>query len=168
LLPAAELLSFLKQTHGTWTERDLSKALNVSPAEAKQAIGAMQLQGYAEPIARTQKWRTTEAGLAVSGAKTARLTRKAVEEALSALRDRIQATNNDKNADTQSLKPWPLETFSRRTHEFSLPRSVFGLRGERLMSMPLRQQWNIRLKKHSSSSFEVKVPRSTSKTTNRG
>jgi hypothetical protein len=44
----------------------------------------MQLQGYAEPIARTQKWRTTEAGLTVSGAKTARLTPEAVEQALSA------------------------------------------------------------------------------------
>jgi hypothetical protein len=57
----------------------------------------MQLQGYVEPIARTQKWRTTEAGLAVSGSKTARLTPEAVEQALSALRDRIQAINNDKN-----------------------------------------------------------------------
>jgi hypothetical protein len=59
LLPAAELLSFLKQTHGAWTERDFSKALNISSAEAEQAIAAMQLQGYPEPIARTQKWRTT-------------------------------------------------------------------------------------------------------------
>jgi hypothetical protein len=58
----------------------------------------MQVQGYAEPIARTQKWRTTEAGLTVSGAKTASLTRDAVEQALSALRDRIQAINNDKSA----------------------------------------------------------------------
>ena len=59
----------------------------------------MQLQDYAEPIARTQKWRTTEAGLTISGAKTARLTREAVEQALSALRDRIQAINNDKSAE---------------------------------------------------------------------
>jgi hypothetical protein len=81
LLPAAELLSFLKQAHGTWTERDV------------------QVQGYAEPIARTQKWRTSEAGLTVSGAKTAPLTRKAVDQALSALRDRIQAINSDKKAD---------------------------------------------------------------------
>jgi hypothetical protein len=99
LAPAAELLSFLKQTHGPWTERDLSKALNVNSAEATQAAAAMQLQGYAEPIARTQKWRTTEAGLAVAGTKTARLTRKAVEQALSAFRDRIQAVNNDEGAE---------------------------------------------------------------------
>jgi hypothetical protein len=51
----------------------------------------MQLQGYAEPIARTQKWRTTDAGLSVSGGKSPRLTRKAVEQALTALRDRITA-----------------------------------------------------------------------------
>jgi hypothetical protein len=98
-VPATELLSFLKQTHGPWTERDISKALNISSAEAKQAVSAMQLQGYAEPIARTKSWRTTEAGLTVSGAKTARLTCKAVEQALSTLRDRIQAINNDKRAE---------------------------------------------------------------------
>jgi hypothetical protein len=99
LLPAADLLSFLKQTHGPWTEGDVSKVLNVSSAEAKQAVSAMQLQGYAEPIARTHKWRTTEAGLTVSGAKTARLTREAVEQALTALRDRIQTINNDKTGE---------------------------------------------------------------------
>jgi hypothetical protein len=99
LLPAAELLSFLKQTHGPWTERDVSKVLNVSSAEAKQTISAMQLQGYAEPIARTHKWRTTQAGLTVSGAKSARLTCEAVEHALTALRDRIQAINDDKSAE---------------------------------------------------------------------
>jgi hypothetical protein len=59
----------------------------------------MQLQGYAEPIARTRKWRTTEAGLTVSGSKTARLTCDAVEQALSDLHDRIQAINTDKSAD---------------------------------------------------------------------
>jgi hypothetical protein len=99
LLPAAELLSFLRQTHGAWTERDLSKALNISSTEAKQAVAAMQLQGYAEPIGRTKKWRTTEEGVTVSGAKTARFTREAVEQALSALHDRIQAINSDPNAE---------------------------------------------------------------------
>jgi DNA-binding IclR family transcriptional regulator len=79
--------------------RDLSKALNISSAEAKQAVGAMQLQGYVEPIGRTQKWRTTEEGVTVSGAKTARFTREAVEQALSALRDRIQSINKDESAE---------------------------------------------------------------------
>jgi hypothetical protein len=98
-LPAAELLSFLKETHSPWTERDLSQDSKISSAEAKQAVSAMQLQGYAEPIARTKPGRTTEAGLTVSGAKTARLTRKAVEGALSALCHRIQAINNDNTAE---------------------------------------------------------------------
>jgi hypothetical protein len=95
LLPVAELLSFLKQTSGPWTERDISRALNLSSPEAKQAVAAMQLQGYIEPIGRSQKWRTTEEGQTVSGAKTPRLTRKAVEQALSTLADRIRATNDD-------------------------------------------------------------------------
>jgi hypothetical protein len=42
LLPAAELLSFLKHTDGAWTEPDLSKALNISSAEAKQAVAASE------------------------------------------------------------------------------------------------------------------------------
>ena len=49
LLPAAELLSFLKQTHGAWTERDVSKTVNISSVEAKQAITAMQMQGANRP-----------------------------------------------------------------------------------------------------------------------
>jgi hypothetical protein len=98
LFPPPKLLSFLRQTHGPWAERDLSKAPNISSAEAKQAVGAMQLQGYVEPIGRTQKW-TTKEGVTVSGAKTARFTRKAVEQALSALRDRIQAINHDPDAE---------------------------------------------------------------------
>jgi hypothetical protein len=98
LLPVAELLSFLKQTSGPWTERDISRALNISSPEAKQAVAAMQLQGYAEPIGRSQKWRTTEEGQTVSGAKTPRLTRKAVEQALPTLADRIRATNDDSSS----------------------------------------------------------------------
>jgi hypothetical protein len=49
LLPAAELLSFLKQTHGPWTERDIAKALNISSAEAKQAVAAVQLADGNDP-----------------------------------------------------------------------------------------------------------------------
>jgi hypothetical protein len=89
----------LKQTHGPWTERDLSKALNVSSAEAKQAIAVMQLQGYAEPLARSQKWRTTDEGQTVSGSKPARLTRQAVEQALSDLADRLRTTNDDPSSE---------------------------------------------------------------------
>ena len=37
-VPAAELLSFLKQTRGmqTWTEKDMAKALKIGLPEAKQ------------------------------------------------------------------------------------------------------------------------------------
>jgi hypothetical protein len=98
LLPVAELLSFLKQTSGPWTERDIAKALNLSSPEAKQAVAALQLQGYAAPVGRTQKWRTTEEGQTVSGAKTPRLTHKAVEQALSTLANRIRTTNDDSSS----------------------------------------------------------------------
>ncbi|MGI9074296.1 MAG: helix-turn-helix domain-containing protein, partial [Bryobacteraceae bacterium] len=54
-MPAAELLSFLKHTHGPWTERELAKELNLSSADAKQAVAAMQLQGYVEPLGKSQK-----------------------------------------------------------------------------------------------------------------
>jgi hypothetical protein len=47
--PPPELLSFLKQTHDPWTKWELSKALNIGSAEAKQAVAAMQLQGYVGP-----------------------------------------------------------------------------------------------------------------------
>jgi hypothetical protein len=95
LLPAAELLSFLKQTHGTWTERELSQALNLSSSDSKQAVTAMQLQGYVETVGRSQKWKTTEEGQTVSGAKSPRFTREAVERALSTLSDRIREINRD-------------------------------------------------------------------------
>jgi hypothetical protein len=88
-------LSFLKQTHGPWTERGLAKALNLSFAEAKEAVSAMQLQGYIEPISRAQKWRTTDQGRTVSGAKSPRFTRDAIEQALAALSERIHVNNDD-------------------------------------------------------------------------
>ena len=46
-VPAAELLSFLKQTRGvqTWTEKEMAKALKIGLPEAKQAIIVLQLQG---------------------------------------------------------------------------------------------------------------------------
>ena len=95
--PAAELLSFLKEIRAaqTWTEKDLAKALSISVPQAKEAIAVLALQGYIEPAGRTGKWRVTEEGDLVSGAKSSRFTRESVEEALSALRDRIKAVNDD-------------------------------------------------------------------------
>lgn len=62
----------------------------------------MQLQGYIEPLARSQKWRTTDQGRTVSDAKTPRLTSEAVEQALSALSERIR-TNNDHPSSTYTI-----------------------------------------------------------------
>lgn len=99
LLPAAELLSFLRHVQDPWTERDFAKALNLNSGEVEQALAGMQLQGYIEPIDRTKKWRTTDAGRVVSGAKTPRFTRQAIEKALSLLTDRIRASNDIPNAE---------------------------------------------------------------------
>ncbi len=100
-VPAAELLSFLKQTRGvqSWTDKDLAKALKIGLPEAKEAIAALQLQGYIEAAGATGKWRITEEGDLVSGAKTPGFTRQSVEKALDLLRDRIKAVNDDPNAD---------------------------------------------------------------------
>lgn len=99
-IPAAELLSFLKQAGGTrtWTEKDLSSALKVALAQAKEATAVLQLQGYVEPVGETGKWRVTEQGDLVSGAKPPRFTPKSVEDALAGLRDRIKAVNDDPDA----------------------------------------------------------------------
>jgi hypothetical protein len=99
-VPAAELLSFLKQTRGaqTWTEKDFAKALRIGLPEAKQAILVLQLQGYIQAANQTGKWRITEEGNLVSGSKSPRFTRQSVEQALDDLRDRIKALNEDANS----------------------------------------------------------------------
>ncbi|HTU48496.1 MAG TPA: hypothetical protein VMF91_25770 [Bryobacteraceae bacterium] len=100
-MPAAGLLSFLKQTRGiqTWTEKDLAKALKIGLSVAKEATAVLQLQGYIEPVGSTGKWRITQQGDLVSGTKPARFTRQSVEQALNELRDRIQGVSEDPNAD---------------------------------------------------------------------
>ena len=99
-LPATELLSFLKQSRavGTWTEKDLAKALKIGLPEAKEAIAVLELQGYIGPAGHTGKWRITEQGELVAGAKSPRFTRQSVEDALAGLRDRIKAVNKDASA----------------------------------------------------------------------
>jgi hypothetical protein len=99
IVPAAEALSFLKEIKGaaTWTDRDLTKSLEIGAPEAKQVLAILDLQGYIEPAGKTNEWRTTEQGDLVSRAKTPRFTREAIEQSLSALRDGIQEINRDTN-----------------------------------------------------------------------
>jgi hypothetical protein len=97
VIPAAELLSCLKELRAfqPWTENDLAKTLRVGLPKAKEAIAILQLQGYVEPTGSTSKWRVTEEGEIVSGAKHPRFTRKSVEDALTSVRDRIKDVNKD-------------------------------------------------------------------------
>jgi hypothetical protein len=98
-LPAAELTSFLREyPTGTWTQRELAACLQIGMAQAKEVISVLELEGYIEPAGTTTKWRATDAGRTVSGAKTPRFTPASIESALSALRDRIRAMNADPNA----------------------------------------------------------------------
>jgi DNA-binding transcriptional MocR family regulator len=105
-LPAAEVLSFLKDSRGTstWTEHDLARTLNVSSAEAQQALAVLQLEGYVEPTSRSATWRTTEQGELVSGGKAPRFTRESVERTLIELTHRIRSVNEDESAPFQINK----------------------------------------------------------------
>lgn len=93
-------MSFLQEagTSVTWNERDLAKALQIGTAEAKEVLSVLQLQGYVEPAGSNGKWRITDAGALVSGAKPARYTRQSVETTLEGLGQRIRAVNEDPNA----------------------------------------------------------------------
>jgi Mn-dependent DtxR family transcriptional regulator len=85
-LPAAEVLSFLKETRGTpeWTVQDLARSLNVSVAMAEHVVPFLQAQGYIE-ASKDGKWLTTMSGDTVSGSRPPRFSPEAVEAALSAL-----------------------------------------------------------------------------------
>lgn len=100
VIPAAELLSCLKELRGfqPWTENDLAKTLRAGLPKAKEAVTVLQLQGYVEPAGSTGKWRITGQGEIVSGAKQPRFTRKSMEDALTAIRDRIEEANKDGDA----------------------------------------------------------------------
>ena len=99
-LPAAALLSFLKGTRGatTWTVRDLTKTLKLSPAEAKQAIAILEMQGYIKPTGSKREWITTPAGEIVAGSKAPRYSRATVEKSLSAFADHLSRVNQDSRA----------------------------------------------------------------------
>jgi hypothetical protein len=103
---AEAALSFLKDTKGTlaWSTRDLADTLKINKInrrEAQQALALLQAQGYVQPahqkgVARSaDQWITTPAGETVSGAKPPRFTRENVEQALSALKERIKRSSKD-------------------------------------------------------------------------
>jgi DNA-binding transcriptional regulator YhcF (GntR family) len=98
-VPAAEALSFLRDTRGlsTWAIRDAAKTLNVSFAEAKRVIAILELQGYVKASSHNE-WMTTIAGEEVSDSKPPRFTRERIEQALSNFRNRIAQVNADKKA----------------------------------------------------------------------
>src|SRR5579863_3843480 len=99
-ITAEAALSFLKDSKGalTWSTVDLAKTLKIKPKEAEQALAFLQAQGYVQPQRGSQQWMTTPAGEAVAGAKAPRFTRESVEQALAALRERIQQSNKDAQA----------------------------------------------------------------------
>ena len=99
-LPAAAVLSFLKDTRGalSWNVYDLRESLNIGEAEAAQVIAVMQLQGYAAPGSGGGEWLTTQNGNIVSGSKEPRFARAKVLQAISELRARMQAVNKDTHA----------------------------------------------------------------------
>jgi hypothetical protein len=95
-ISAATAFSFLKETKGiiAWSLKDLSKSLNISASDAKQAVAALEMQGYIKPHEGDQ-WITTLAGETVSSAKSPRYTPESIEDALASLRHRIKLVNQD-------------------------------------------------------------------------
>ena len=107
-LPAAEVLSFLKETRGvlTWTTADLAKSLRISKQDALRIVAVFAIQGYVKAagkqvgktIGEKAEWLTTEDGNGLSGSSAPRFTRPAVMQALSSLRGRIRAWNDHPKA----------------------------------------------------------------------
>ena len=99
-IPADAALSFLKDTKGalTWTARDLADTLKIDRREAERALGFLQAQGYVQPRGTKGQWLTTPGGETVSGAKSPRFTPESVQQALTALKDRIRGNNKNRQA----------------------------------------------------------------------
>jgi hypothetical protein len=98
-MPAAEALSFLRDTRGvsTWTARDMSESLKIGLIDAKHVIAILELQGYVKR-ATNDEWMTTLSGEEVSGSRIPRYTRQRIERALEELRIRIAGINRDPKA----------------------------------------------------------------------
>ncbi|HXM93086.1 MAG TPA: hypothetical protein VOA64_02355 [Candidatus Dormibacteraeota bacterium] len=99
-IPAEAALSFLKDTKGalTWSVRDLADTLKISSRDAEQAIALLAAQGYVKRASGTNEWMTTPAGESVSGAKFPRFARESTQQAVDALKERINQVNKDKKA----------------------------------------------------------------------
>jgi hypothetical protein len=96
-VPAAAVMSFLKDTRGlmTWTTRDLAEALDISASEAAKVITIMEMQGYVKAAQAAREWFTTAAGQTVSGSKLPHYTPERVAAALASLKERIAAARRD-------------------------------------------------------------------------
>lgn len=96
-VPAAAVMSFLKDTRGsvTWTTRDLAETLDIAGAEATKVLAIMEMQGYVKPTQGGKEWLTTSAGETISGSKLPHFTRERIEAAVSALKQRIAAARKD-------------------------------------------------------------------------
>lgn len=105
-IPGEAALSFLKDTKGAlaWSARDLAGTLKISRREAEQALAFLQAQGYVQPARQSAttrgdpEWMTTPAGETVSGAKSPRFTRESVQQALAALKGRIEENNKNRQS----------------------------------------------------------------------
>jgi hypothetical protein len=96
-VPAAAVMSFLKDTRGlmTWTTRDLAETLDIPASEAAKVIAIMEMQGYVKAAQAAREWFTTPAGQSVSGSKLPRYTPERVAAALSSLKERIAAARKN-------------------------------------------------------------------------
>jgi hypothetical protein len=139
---AAALLSFLKEIGGTqiWTEKDLSSALTISSSRAKEATAVLQLQGYIEPAGHAGKWRVSEQGQIVSGAKSPRFSRKSIEGALAGLRDPLRQLTAMRMPLTKLSRLLRSETFWAMQHVFRRRMWEFALYRKRTTrpSRPLK------------------------------
>lgn len=96
-VPAAAVMSFLKDTRGllTWTTRDLAETLSIAPGEAAKVITIMEMQGYVKAAEDAREWFTTPAGQTVSGSKLPHYTPERIAAALAGLKERIAAARKD-------------------------------------------------------------------------
>jgi DNA-binding transcriptional regulator YhcF (GntR family) len=98
---AAALLSFLKETRGltSWATRDLATSLKISSAAAKQALAALEMQGYVKRAGANGEWLTTPEGEIVSGSKFPRYSRESVEQSLTSFAEHLKRVNEDHTAE---------------------------------------------------------------------